>query len=128
MFSTRCLPETEFGSMTPTSQWPLALSVASVHTSTFAENKTEIIDVSDKLIEWKLCLLVSQVMHVWLIFQELTGRDHVILFSIRMIHLQILKANSTVDAVNSCARESLTHNLEYASFSVYQKSTVFLIL
>lgn len=109
--------------MTPTSQWPLALSVASVHTSTFAENKTEIIDVSDKLIEWKLCLLVSQVMHVWLIFQELTGRDHVILF-----HLQFLKANSTVDAVNSCARESLTHNLEYASFSVYQKSTVFLIL
>lgn len=73
--------------MTPTSQRPLGLSVASVHTSISVENKTEIIDVSDKLMEWKLCLLVSQVMHVRFIFQELAGRDCVILFSTRMIHL-----------------------------------------
>lgn len=73
--------------MTPTSQQLLGLSVASVHTSIFVENKTGFIDVSDKLIEWKLCLLVSPVMHVWFIFQELAGGDHVVLFSIRMIHL-----------------------------------------
>lgn len=83
---TVCL-EWSSGSMTPTSQQPLGLSVASVRTNTLVENKTEIRDVSDKLIEWKLCLLVSQVMHVRFIFQELVGRDHVILFSIRMIHL-----------------------------------------
>lgn len=73
--------------MTPTSQQPLGLSVASVRTNALVENKTEIRDVSDKPIEWKFCLLVSQVMHVRFIFQELVGRDHVILFSIRMIHL-----------------------------------------
>lgn len=112
MFLTNVCLKWGSGSMTPSSQRHLGLSVASVHTGIFVENKTEIIDVSDKRTEWKLCLFISQVMHVLFIFQELTGRDPVILFSIRMIHLYLLKASPTVDTVNSSARESLTHNLE----------------
>lgn len=97
-----------FSRMTLTSQWPLGLSVASLHINMLVEYQTKIIDVSDKLIQWKLCLLVSQVIHTWFIFQELVGRYHIILFSIRMIYLYLLKSNTTVDTVNSCACESHT--------------------
>lgn len=38
------------------------------------------------------------------------------------------KNQSHVDTVNSCARESLTHYLKYASFSIYPKSIGFLML